>query len=425
MVGFSSVLSGLLLVALGIGITFTTLYLMRRTPRRKPLTPADLVPPLPIGGSEHDEAVLLVRQGGQVTYMNNLAREWFKTADGKPNLERMCQRARPTEALLDLCAAQRQISFYLDGQAVDGISYQVPYEGAPAVLVALRKPQWVVDESGSSPPVSQVLRTFTEINQQITSSLELEETLLTILENIKRLAPADYMEITYWDADDQRLVPYRLQSAEKRLEKVTVQNNQQDGYSAIMLGDRQPLLVTDRETYHRANPHVAPKTYPYHSFLGFPLVFADKLVGTIELASLVKEGLTQRDLDMLRLFSEQAAISVHNALLFAEDKRRHQETAGLTQISQAVSSLKDSQDLFARLIESIKPLIDVEVLGFLIYDENQHILEGKLPFIGFQPSMLAWARFPILAGSPAEQLWLSQEMIISGEATSDAKLRLL
>jgi PAS domain S-box-containing protein len=425
MFGFNSVLSGLLLVALGIGITFTTLYLMRRTPRRKTVTPADLVPPLPIGGTEHDEAILLVRQGGQVLYMNNLAREWFKAAGGKPNLERMSQRAKPTEALLDLCAAQRQASFYLDGQAVDGISYQVPYEDAPAILVALRRPQLVVDEPGSSQSVSRVLRTFTEINQQITSSLELEETLLTILENIKRLTPADYMEISYWDADDQRLVCYRLYSAEKRLEKVNAPSAQKDGYSDILLGDRQPLLITDRESYHRANPLVAPKTYPYHSFLGIPLVFSDEAVGTIELASLVKDGFTQRDLGMLRLFSDQAAIAVHNALLFAEDKRRYQEIAGLTQIAQAVSSSKDSQDLFARLIESITPLIDVEVLGFLIYDENQHILEGKLPFIGFQPSMLAWARFPIPAGSPAEEVWLSQELIISREATSDVKLRLL
>ena len=377
MAGFDSIILGLLLVALGIGITFITLFLIRRVPRRNPALPVDSIPPLAIDGAEHPEAVLLIRQGGQVLYLNELAREWFKVGSGRPNLERMGRRVRPGEAFIGLCAAQGQASFSLDGRAVDGISYEVPYEGQRAVLVALRRLQLAVEPSQGGPgqglPVSRMLKTFTEINQQIASSLELEETLQKILENVMRLVPADYMEITYWDADDQHLIPYRLQGAageDQHLERVSARYTREDGYSGNLLVNRQPLLITDRETYHRAHSQVAMKTYPYQSFLGIPLVTGNEVVGTIELASLARDGFNQQDQDMLLFFSEQAAIAVHNALLFGVDRRRFKEIAGLTKMAQAVSSLRDSQDLFVRLVESITPLIDVEVLGFLIYDEN-------------------------------------------------------
>ena len=147
-------------------------------------------------------------------------------------------------------------------------------------------------------------------------------------------------------------------------------------------------------------------------------------MGTLELASLARDAYSEADLQALRLVADQAAVAVQHAVLYRAGERRFQESAALAQLTRAVSALRSPEELFTRLIETITPLLEVETLGFLLYDEERHLLEGKYPFIGVQPTMLSWARFPIPPGSEAESIWLSRVTLTSEEAQSDESLRL-
>ncbi len=422
----------IVLIFLGVSFLLFTPLLMRALPRRQPVRRPNQRPPIPLDLPQHKEAVLLIQAGGRVIHINQPAREWFNVWEDVPGLERLSRGTRPSDAFLSLCAAQGQGRFSLEGRMIEGTSYEIPYAGGHAMLVSLRRPQLVMDVPAAQTAASgavytnQAFNIFTELSRSIASSLELETTLQAILDGVQRLIPADVYEITVWDAENRLLVPYRFTGApdlSRKLEKGSQPYSTQQGYSGYLATRRRPLLIPDVDANREVRPAVERPQFPYQSFLGIHLEAAGELVGTLELASLSRESFSENDLEVLRVLAGQAAVALHNALLYDKEQRRATELGGLAKLAQAAGAQAEPQDLFARLVESISPLVKVEVLGFLIYDENRRVLQAVAPFQGIPPDLLEWARFPIPPGSESERLWLSQEAIVSMDAAADPRVK--
>jgi len=458
MFDLSPVILGIVLLGLGLAFIAAALIALRIAPRlqntqKSPLPPLNSNPITP-----HTEAVLLVEAGGRVGYINQAGRELFNVWDTEPNLERLAQRTRPSEDFLMLCASEGQARFTLNGRFVDGTSYFAPatqtngnrgpisVEHRSGILVTLRRPQivlegrallstdqaslegQVLEPKGSKDFSPRALQIVTELSQNMAANLELEATLITILRSMERLLPSDYMEITIWQPEAQNLIPYRLiglPGIDRRLEKASDRYQADSGYSGYLISHHEPLLVKDVNTFQLARPVVDRTRYPFQSYIGVPLLVAGNLVGTLEFASLVKENYTEADLDALRLLSGQAAIALNNALLYEQEHQRSLELAGLANLAQTVSSLRDPQDLYARLVESIVPLIPVEILGFLIYDENRRILFGQTPFLGILDSVVEWYQTTIEPESRAEEYLRSGLPIVTEDATEDPYMQVL
>ena len=109
----------------------------------------------------------------------------------------------------------------------------------------------------------------------------------------------------------------------------------------------------------------------------------------------LKESYTESDLEALRLLAGQAVVAVNNALLYRKEQQRSVEMQGLANLAQSTTAVRDPQELYTHLIESIARLVDVEVLGFLIYDESRRLLAGQDAF--YRPA----ARHPgMVPGQP-------------------------
>ncbi len=70
-------------------------------------------------------------------------------------------------------------------------------------------------------------------------------------------------------------------------------------------------------------------------------------------------------------------------------------------------------------------LFDADIVGFLTYDENKHILEGQVPFRGLPAHIVEIYRASIAPGSPAESLLLDRQPILTMDASHDENWRLL
>lgn len=443
---------GLILIFLGVVFVAATLVFLRFSARPNPVPRQPVPPPATAQIPPHQDAVLLVESGGRVAYINQAGREYFNAWEDEPNLESLARRTRPSENFLMLCASEGQTRFSLNGRFVEATSYFTP--GLPSngsghkggMLVTLHKPRLVLEGGGSLQPAAaglgdetpallqdgelapQALQIFTELSQAMAANLDLKATLLTILESVERLLPSDILEITVWDPDDQLLVPYRLvglPGLDRQLEMASYRYDASTGYTGYLVSRREPLLVQDINTFREARPVFDRQRYPFQSYLGVPLLVAGNLVGTLELASLAKESYQESDLEVANLLSRQAAIAVNNAVLYELEHKRSTELAGLAGLAQTISSITDPQDLFTRLIESISPLIPVEVLGFLLYDENRHILRGQPPFVGILDSVVEWYQTMVPADSRAEEFLRSGQSIITEDATEDERFQLL
>jgi PAS domain S-box-containing protein len=417
-------------VALGLAFWLVIVLLVRYIPRMRPMSkPQAAVNFSPV--DSHDDLVLVVQPGGRVQSVNERARKIFGLAQQElPNLERLARRARPSEDFLALCAAEGQAQFLFDGRLVQGYSYAVQIGSENMVLVTMRYPELTATgSSGAEALPSQTLQTLTDLTQKMFFNLDLEKTLQAVLESIERLIPADFMEITLWEAESQSLIPYRFMGYQGSERKLTLMQGISykpgEGLSGTLATERKPLFISDVET-SQVRPAVDRSVIPVRGYMGVPLlvreaalVGGEEFVGTLELGSLLPDQFQVEDMNLLHLLSGQAAIAIRNASLHKKEERRASELAGLAQLTQAFSSSQDSHNLYARLVQSIVPLIPVQILGFLLYNEIRHELQAQNPFFGLPSPFVDVFKVPVVPGSRTEQILLSMDTIISDDAFED------
>ncbi len=379
---------GSILIILALALTGVILLVTRSRPGAP--TPPRAALGLPAANPAtqvRNEAILLVQIGGRVVYTNDIARDWFRFTGKEPNLERLYRLARPGDVFLGLCSTEGRVRFSMDGRSVEGSSYYVPANDGTEgyFLVSLRRLQVPDMLRGIDNDADQAVDIFTELNQTISSNLELDPTLKAILDSVERLVPADFTQISIWDKADQHLIPYRLigiKEFDRHLEKVEQRYRAGQGYAGQIVSTQQSLYIPDVDKYHATHPALEWRQYPIKSYLGSPLIVADELVGALELASLEHDGFKQDDLVLVKVLASQAAVAVHNALMFEVLNKRLVELTGLAKLTQTAGGQRDSQEFFSHLMDGISPLVQVESIGFLIYDEARRRLAAQAPFIG-------------------------------------------
>ena len=430
MFGLDTTIFAITISIIGIGFLILTPILLRLVPyllrSSRRYSPTSVIETdLPT----NENAVILVRPGGQIVYINEQAREWFSLLENEsPNIERMSRNTRPTDTFLNLCAAAGHARFNLHQLLIEGTSYYVPHEREQAVLVTMQRPQLTGLDSGESDISSQAITIFNEISQSMSSSLDLETTINTILENIDKLIPSDISEITLLDQEKEYLIPYRFlvdNDGVRRLRMSTDSYKTDQGYSGYLITNNKPLLVKNVSLYTDVRPAVSRHQFPFNSFLGLPLEAAGKQIGTIELASQTPEAFNQGDLEILETLSGHAATALQNAITHFKEQQRATEMAGLAELAQVSSTIYETDELYQHLVESISPLLNVEILGFLIYNEISNTLEGQTPFQGFPDQVTDGYQIEIKTGTSAEKIWQEQDIIITDDMSEDSAIGLL
>jgi len=385
----------------------------------------ETVRPAFIQQKNHSDAILIVETGGRLRYVNDQAREWFELfAEEIPHIERLARRVRPSESFLELCAAEGQARFSINGKLVDAVSYQVPGT-VPATLVTLRRAESLLGP-GQSPQGDAIpggaLKTVSEFGQAIASSLSLEATIQATLVNVERLVASDFLEVKVWDENAKSLIPYRMSEATGAVRTLQRESNSQFGeYAGFLIAQRRELFISDTRSFTevRYDPF-GGRVPPMGSYIGLPLLAYGLLVGTLEVGVIPVNSFSAEDLNILQLVTGQAAVALRNATLYEKQQRWNAQLFGLTNLSQAVGSLRDLKDLFSHLVDGLSPLFNVEILGFLLYDEQRRLLEGQMPFFGLPNNIVQIYKTTIPANSPADECISRQDVIVTLDASQDS-----
>ncbi len=414
-------------VSLGIPLLLTGLIfivlvmvlprLISKTHPRRALAPVSMDPTEP---SNHDHGVVIVQSGGRVDYINATARAWLDLKEGEqPNLEVLSRRIRPSDDFLKLCAGEGQVRFSVNGRPTDAVSYRVPGLSA-SLLISMRRPEGVLADGGATADLSNsALKILTDLGRSVAASPDLPSTIQAILENLERLIPADLLEIKIWKNETQTLVPYRIGStggSEQKLEMGLPQPVA--GYTSFLVENHETLFIPDTQQNKEilaANSEQAS----LRSYIGLPLLAGNDLVGTLEVGLTSEETFKQDNLEILQLIVGQATAAIRNASMLEAEQRRSAELSGLANLAQALGSTRDAHDLFSRLVQSLTPLFDVEILGFLVFNEGRRSLEAQVPFVGMPAQVVDLYHVPLASGSVAEGKFLKQEVLVTRNAMED------
>jgi Amt family ammonium transporter len=185
-------------------------------------------------------------------------------------------------------------------------------------------------------------------------TLNLEETLELILQGVAKGVGFDRVRLYLLDEERGQLLCKVAVGVEKdKIQNLTLPFDREDNMVSRAMMERRPFIVEDARQDPRVNPGLI-SFLDVKSFAVVPLLSRDKVLGGISADNLLTHTLiTERKLQSLMIFANQAALALENALMYEELK------AFSSQLEERVRKAS------ARLEETQRQLFQSEKLSAL------------------------------------------------------------
>jgi GAF domain-containing protein len=216
-----------------------------------------------------------------------------------------------------------------------------------------------------------------EVLRVIASSpTELQPVLDTLLANAVKLSGAKQGHIRQVDGEFLRVVAHYNESPERVvvLQSNPLPLNDPNIPGTRAVRDRKPIHVVDARL-HAADAQFMARVQPQlgvRTLLAVPLLREGTGIGTITIWRDVVEPFTERQIELVKIFADQAVIAIENVRLFQELKDALEQQTATSQILGVIaSSPTDVQPVLDVVAESAARLCDA-------HDAQIHRVEGDM-----------------------------------------------
>jgi sigma-B regulation protein RsbU (phosphoserine phosphatase) len=247
---------------------------------------------------------------------------------------------------------------------------------------------------------------------EINAVLDPDELFPTIARCVGRLVDYQILEIVLPDEEDT-LVPsyvegYDLDTAARGRVKIG------EGISGAAAVSREPVFVPDVSK----DPRYVPVFPGVVAELAIPLVHKDRLVGVLNIEGPDAGAFTPGARTALRILAGHLAVAIDNATLYREARWYAGLLATLYEIGKETASILDLDELLQRVAELVKRVIDYEMFGILLLDEDEDELVLRQA-VNFGPGKER-SRLPVSEGLCGAAV-RSKEPVLVGDVSSDPR----
>jgi len=168
--------------------------------------------------------------------------------------------------------------------------------------------------TGADPVEGNEVTLFHELGKALTSSLQLDQVLRTIMEKINEVLRPDTWSLLLMDLEKNELY-FQIATGKggEALKNVRIKTGQ--GLAGWVAQTGQAVVVPDTTKDSRFFAQVDERTkMETRSIVAVPVRFRDQCLGVIELINCIgDEGFSHRDLALLEALADYAAIAIENA----------------------------------------------------------------------------------------------------------------
>jgi sigma-B regulation protein RsbU (phosphoserine phosphatase) len=220
-----------------------------------------------------------------------------------------------------------------------------------------------------------MLTTLFDLGRQVTAVLDFPELLAQIPRLIARLIEFDAFAVYLLDERRGALriaysVGYPAREGAIPEPPVLLLG---EGLVGAAVTSQMPLLVNDVAADTRYVALVAGMG----SELVVPLLHKKRPIGALNVLSRHKDQFTAADVELLRQFAAHVAVGIVNARLFELSRNDADAFETLAEIGRDVASVLELDELFSRIAQSMRRLIDYRTFGIWLVDSDRGHLELK------------------------------------------------
>jgi sigma-B regulation protein RsbU (phosphoserine phosphatase) len=228
--------------------------------------------------------------------------------------------------------------------------------------------------SAVAPPSAaehEIVTTLFDLGRQVTSVLEFDELLPQIPRLIARLIAFEAFAV--YLLDDRRGELTIAYSVGYPHSETPTRLKLGQGLVGAAVASQQPLCVNDVASDARYVAFVPGMA----SEIVVPLMHKSRPIGALNVLSRNRDQFSLRDVAILRQFAAHVAVALVNARLYEHSRRDAEAFEMLAEIGREVVSVLDLDELFTRIAQLARRVIDYRTFGILLLNDDGE-LEMKL-----------------------------------------------
>jgi signal transduction histidine kinase len=238
------------------------------------------------------------------------------------------------------------------------------------------------------------LSTLLEVSHNVASTLELEEVVNRILEQLGSVVEFDGASIM--TQEDGRLSILAYQGPIPQEQALEIDFPLKDaGVNREVIVRREPIIVSDvrgdtplARAFQESAGDGLDTTFGYvTSWMGIPLIIKDRVIGMLSLDHREPNKYTARQAELALAFANQVAVAIENARLFSESESQMEVLEALYLADEELYRHLALDDVLEALTGVAVKLLNAEKSSIMVWDAEEGRLVVKSAH-GFRPDTL-------------------------------------
>ncbi|MBA3470040.1 MAG: GAF domain-containing protein [Herpetosiphonaceae bacterium] len=223
----------------------------------------------------------------------------------------------------------------------------------------------------------QQLRTLSSIGQALGSTVRFEDLLRVIYEQTSLLVDTSNFYLSLYD-ERHKEVSFPLIYEHGKPIRLEPQRGY-NGLTEYIIRTRQPLLLQGDTAAQMEERGIQLIGDLARSWLGIPLIAADKVVGVMCVQTYTSDhAYSDDDVQLLSTVANQAAQALENARLFSESRESVRELSTLSETSVSLASSLDIAELLAISASSAIEMARADFGGVIVMETDGYRVADSL-----------------------------------------------
>ena len=165
------------------------------------------------------------------------------------------------------------------------------------------------------------IRALREIDQAITSTLDLRTVLDVLLEKIDLSLPYSAATVRLFNKQSGLLEPVACRNLDESKWKADEWKGGR-GLASLVFETKAPMIIGNAQTDPRVREHEFYREHQLISYLGVPLIAKGEILGVLSFYTKEEHGFSNEEVEFLSTLAGQAAIAIHNSQLYEQTKNQ-------------------------------------------------------------------------------------------------------
>jgi phosphoserine phosphatase RsbU/P len=221
-------------------------------------------------------------------------------------------------------------------------------------------------------PIPRIEPFLLEVAEVVNTTLELEKLLQRLAELVRRVIAYDHFAVLLLNArTDELYIRFAVGYPQEVVDRTRVKLG--EGVTGRAAHNREAILVgsvSDCDQFVPGPPGV-------QSELAVPLIVRNRVLGVIDLEASEANHFNEQHKELLMLIASRIAAGVENSRLYTRVSRQATSLLLLNEISRDLTSILNLDQLFGRIAEQLKRLMDYQIFSILLLNASGSKLEHR------------------------------------------------